>query len=776
MKKHLLLSLLFLSQFIYSQAPQSISYQGVARDVSGTIISSGNIGLRFEILQGAAVVYSEEQSAAPSAAGIFTAAIGTGTNVSGSFSAINWSNGSYFIRVGLDATGGTSFSTVATSQLHSVPYSLYAEKAGSVNLNAGPGIAISSGSIINTAPDQSVSISGTGVTGSYPNYTINTGSVYSGSTGISVTGSVITNTAPDQTITISGAGVSGTYPNFSIASTSASITGTGVTSVTTAGNNFTVNTPPVSMSYTPSTGILAYNPAVGTNTIDINPAITVSGSTLTVGTSSAVLPGVGLWTRPTTTATILGNTTDFVGIGTTSPASELHVESPNAPQLFLSSSSGLGASVNFGSPTVAVLGRVSYDIPQAKMSFWTNNTPDQMVIDGNGYVGIGASSPSEKLQVQSGASTDISIVSTPSNFSTLNFGTTANHFLGKIQYNDNNSSMTFSSGGFTDRLFFEFSGRNGMGTNAPVSELDVNGSLRLNGSRLFLGAVGGINNGYTGIYEQTSDLKFAVFSPGAPSNPPFAGGGNSIDAMVIKSNTGNVGINTNFPSAKLEVNGTTAINDGITSGYVTVIKNNIISGIDGGALQVTSTGQRSIGNTALIVENFVTKVGGSGTTKTGLTIQSTGSWAPGTGQPNVGLFVNVSGADINNSALFMGGAVGIGTSSPAALLDVNGYTKLGSNAPAIQMVKLGGTTAATQGGSVTIPVPAFVNVLKILSVSVMVNYSSTPGDWMQPGFTTSSGFEFNWYTSGNNIIVVNRSGNSGSILSKAIQILITYEQ
>jgi hypothetical protein len=779
MKKGLLLAILFLSKFTFSQAPQSIHYQGVARDAGGTIISSGSIGLKFEILQGATQVYSEEQSASPSAAGIFTAAIGTGTNSSGSFSAINWSAGPYFIRVSLDETGGTSFTTVGTSQLRSVPYSLYAEKAGSVNLNAGNGISISSGTITNSAPDLPITI--TGATGTYPNFTVNTGSAYTGSTGISVTGSVITNTAPDQTITLAGAGsttVGGTYPNFTIGTPTLGapvITGTGATSVTTAGNNYTVNTPPVTMSYTPATGILAYTPATVINTINVSPSVSVTGSTLTVGTSSAVLPGVGLWSRPTTTATILGNPADFVGMGTTNPVSELHVESPNAPQLSLISSSGLGSSVNFGSPTINVLGRVSYDIPQAKMSFWTNNTPDRMVIDVNGYVGIGTNAPSERLQVQSGASSDISIVSTPSNFSSLNFGTNTNHFLAQIQYNSNTGNMTMNSNGFSDRLFFEATGRNGMGTALPVSELDVNGSLRLNGSRLFLGAVGGVNSGYTGLYEQSSDLKFAVFDPGAPSNPPFAISGNSKDAMVIKSGSGNVGINTNFPSAKFEVSGNVAIADAMTSNYVTVIRNNISSGIDGGALQVTNSGQRSISNNAMLIENLATKVGGSGTTKTGLMIQSVGSWAPGTGQPNVGLFVNATGADINNSAIFMGGEVGIGTTTPSALLHVNGYTKLGNGAPAVQMIKVSGSTASAAGGSQTIPIPAAVNMSKVLAINVMVNYGAA-GDWIQPGFTASAGFEYYWYTSGNNIVIQNQSGNSGSILSKAVQVLITYEQ
>src|ERR1041384_5854620 len=109
--------------FLEAQAPQYLNYQGVARNSSGTVINSGNIGLKFEILQGSTPVYTEENSATPSAAGIFTTAIGSGSNTTlGSFSSINWANGPYFIRVSIDPSGGTSFITTGTSQLLSVPY------------------------------------------------------------------------------------------------------------------------------------------------------------------------------------------------------------------------------------------------------------------------------------------------------------------------------------------------------------------------------------------------------------------------------------------------------------------------------------------------------------------------------------------------------------------------------------------------------------------------------------------------------------------------------
>ncbi|MBK7668741.1 MAG: hypothetical protein IPJ32_16250 [Sphingobacteriaceae bacterium] len=133
MKKRLVTFLILLSATVFSQAPQYLNYQGVARDAGGNIIST-SIGLKFEILQGSATgitVYDETNTSLPSSAGIFTAAIGSGVASTGTFSAISWANGPYFIRVSMDPAGGTSFSTVGTSQLMSVPYALYAETSGS---------------------------------------------------------------------------------------------------------------------------------------------------------------------------------------------------------------------------------------------------------------------------------------------------------------------------------------------------------------------------------------------------------------------------------------------------------------------------------------------------------------------------------------------------------------------------------------------------------------------------------------------------------------------
>ncbi len=115
-----------------AQTPQSIPYQAVARNSSGNLVAGQNINLRFSIhnaTAGGAVVYRETQSAVTNSLGLFNVFIGQGTPLVGTFSTINWGTGSKFIQIEMDATGGTSFTDMGTTQLMSVPYALYAENA-----------------------------------------------------------------------------------------------------------------------------------------------------------------------------------------------------------------------------------------------------------------------------------------------------------------------------------------------------------------------------------------------------------------------------------------------------------------------------------------------------------------------------------------------------------------------------------------------------------------------------------------------------------------------
>ena len=132
--KHLLLTTFafVLSLACIAQAPSSFKYQGVARDSDGEPISESNIGLRINLVQGGSsgnIVYSETFTVATSALGLFGLDIGTGNATSGTFDAIDWDNGPYFVKVDMDASGGSNYTTMGTSQLMSVPYSKFADRS-----------------------------------------------------------------------------------------------------------------------------------------------------------------------------------------------------------------------------------------------------------------------------------------------------------------------------------------------------------------------------------------------------------------------------------------------------------------------------------------------------------------------------------------------------------------------------------------------------------------------------------------------------------------------
>lgn len=122
----------------FSQAPQSVSYQGIARDASGNAYASQSISLRLSILQGGVSgtnVYQEIHNTTTNTHGLFVLQMGNGTVQSGSFSNIDWGNSTYFVQTEMDETGGSNYQLLGTSQILSVPYALYAENAGNLQDN-----------------------------------------------------------------------------------------------------------------------------------------------------------------------------------------------------------------------------------------------------------------------------------------------------------------------------------------------------------------------------------------------------------------------------------------------------------------------------------------------------------------------------------------------------------------------------------------------------------------------------------------------------------------
>ncbi len=288
--------LIYISAF--SQSPQKMSYQAVIRNANNNLISNSPVGMRISILQGSifgASAYVETQNATTNLNGLVSISVGSGTIVTGNFSTINWANGPYFIKTETDPLGGTAYSISGITELMSVPYALH---AGNVTTyTAGNGVSISNGIITNSSPNQTVNIAATGIssiTGSYPNYTVNTPNHVAG-LGIAVNGNTITNTAPNQTVNIAATGVSniiGSYPNYTINTNNhiggtgiaingntitntapnqtVNLTGAGSTSVSGAYPNYTISSP----TYIAGNGI-----TITSNTISVsNPSLTIGSN------------------------------------------------------------------------------------------------------------------------------------------------------------------------------------------------------------------------------------------------------------------------------------------------------------------------------------------------------------------------------------------------------------------------------------------------------------------------------------------------------------------
>ena len=161
-----LLLLAFISTGIASaQVPAGFNYQGIARNASGTPLSTASIGMRITIRNGSAagvIVYQETHSTTTNAYGLFNVAIGGGTVVTGTLAGVAWGTGNKFIQVEIDPAGGTTYTNLGATQLLSVPYAMYAGSAGSATLTL-TGSTLSAGGNSITLPAGNTYTAGTGI-------------------------------------------------------------------------------------------------------------------------------------------------------------------------------------------------------------------------------------------------------------------------------------------------------------------------------------------------------------------------------------------------------------------------------------------------------------------------------------------------------------------------------------------------------------------------------------------------------------------------------------
>ncbi|MBK8683663.1 MAG: hypothetical protein IPN26_01055 [Bacteroidetes bacterium] len=123
-----------------AQVPQKFNYQGIARDTKGNPMGKQTLGIKLSVLPTADATtpeYEEVQTITTNEFGLYTLQIGNGTAVTGTMKEVKWETGNKYIKVAIDPQGGTNYADAGTTQLLSVPYAIYADKAGMAKETAG---------------------------------------------------------------------------------------------------------------------------------------------------------------------------------------------------------------------------------------------------------------------------------------------------------------------------------------------------------------------------------------------------------------------------------------------------------------------------------------------------------------------------------------------------------------------------------------------------------------------------------------------------------------
>ena len=347
----------------------------------------------------------------------------------------------------------------------------------------------------------------------------------------------------------------------------------------------------------------------------------------------------------------------FVGIGTTAPAVPLDVR--GTVSIGTASSSYLGANYNseilagvdaggyyyasgFGAPSnipITMGDRASYIAFKTSPS--TSAGLERMRITGTGDVGIGTGTPSNRLHVNSGASTTSAMIESTGTGAFVglkNSGATA--FIGS----DSTGAFLVQTpgSGFSTKMFVGSTGDVGIGTTTPAAPLNIVRDNTAFRGQLSLQTVSAANFAQLTFYDQSTlsgqiyqgygtDKEINIVNPLAAGVALWT---NNTERMRITS-AGNVGIGTTTPGATLNVERPSY---GVT------------------ALFTTADGT---GNPRLAIYG----------SSSGTTIQNT--WS--SGASNL-IFANggAVGSGIEAMRINNVGNVGINTVTPTQKLDVNG--------------------------------------------------------------------------------------------------------
>jgi hypothetical protein len=175
---------------------------------------------------------------------------------------------------------------------------------------------------------------------------------------------------------------------------------------------------------------------------------------------------------------------------------------------------------------------------------------ERMRIDSSGNVGIGTSSPSQLLHIENG---DVLIKETGTSDPLINFATTSQTWTLRVDNSDSDKFQMRDATGGNTIFTADTSGNVGIGTTSPTQKLDVVGTI-VNSSS-FLHNVNNSLKIISGGNATNAGANLTLYGGTEASSPGvFRFRDGTTERMRIDS-SGNVGINTSSPTAKLNVNG-----------------------------------------------------------------------------------------------------------------------------------------------------------------------------------------------------------------------------